>query len=121
MISTTQLRIGNWVSFKGLWEVQVSGIRGSVIYIDGNQGVFMDENFDPIDLTAEILEACGFEQKAIGYYWKNDYCVYYTNSGLHQYKIHKEGVYYPPIIASLHQLQNLFFALTGQELQYSPK
>lgn len=64
--------------------------------------------YEPILITPEILEACGFEKCS---------CDGYKHHGLHISKNDKEELYYRGIILkSLHQLQNLYFTLTGEEL-----
>lgn len=75
----------------------------------------------PIPLTAEILtEWCGFKSDHPAYYYifiEDDvFQVYYNNSGLHLYGV-KYRYEYLTEIKYLHQLQNLYFALTGQELE----
>ena len=76
----------------------------------------------PIPLTPEILEKCGFQWDI---YWQgltdgnwvltegenNTYRLAY---GKRRHDVIVYGIKY------LHQLQNLFFCLVGQELNYTP-
>ena len=74
----------------------------------------------PIPLTPEILEKAGFEKKYDGDYftlpdelckggWDKRFIYYLPYFNLSTYTGNIQ-------IAHLHQLQNLYFALTGQEL-----
>lgn len=121
MIQANSLRIGNWVSFKGLWQGTVREVGTSgVILIEGNDGIFDDENIQPIPITEQVLFACGFGRQdkiPIGY-WKE--LPHYT---VGKFEIFQEGDYkFAPTlpIRFLHQLQNLYFALTQTELNYKP-
>lgn len=85
--------------------------------------------YEPIPLTPEILIACGFkmrnEKKQDDYYhnyWlPNNYCISHC---VHGTDIHDEGKFYcgksEVEVKTLHQLQNLYYALTQTELGYKP-
>jgi len=76
------------------------------------------EYYEPIPLTEEWLLKFGFEKINVNErYWVKSVCL------IHQR--HDEGLdYLPspfgPVIKYeyVHQLQNLYFALTGEELEY---
>lgn len=134
MIKASELRIGNCILYLNELYI-VDGIRYekeapeskwriSFRTVDDNNpakqilrnGKF--ENWiDPIPLTPEILEKCGFYKSHLGGYWKSgqrldinaesiSYCLYENfNEVLRSKKLQY-----------LHQLQNLYFALTGSEL-----
>ena len=115
MIDPKQLRIGNFIVHK----------TGTIIEVTAHEIGTLDYNphyrsdHTPIPLTPEILEGCGFVRigrYAIGAGGYNEYC----NGKVKLLKVGKEDVYilafYEPKIQYLHQLQNLYFALTGQEL-----
>ena len=70
----------------------------------------------PIPLTEEWLRRFGFKQRNVGYYFIKDMCLSYANVGLHNYTLRLDG-YYIHDIKHVHQLQNLYFALTNTELQ----
>ena len=70
----------------------------------------------PIPLTPEILEKCGFVSHAINYYHLGEFYISYANIGLFEYR-HRDTYV---IFKHLHQLQNLYYALTGEELNYKP-
>ena len=129
-----ELRIGNWIydSDEAHHYFQVEEIRKekgfnglTVVYRNGSFRVAEPE---PIQLTEEILLKCGFE-KLKGKNNENtfmnadlnfgnpvlkltDYTMLCTNGG-YEY-LFLDGFRLP--CKYLHQLQNLYFALTGQEL-----
>ena len=107
MINANELRIGNWV--KDSLGYLVIGVNAKVEFASA---------YEPIPLTPEILEKCG----AIVYE--------FDNGEQNQYRI-KERLFVirdgdivdygsSVIIKHLHQLQNLYFALCGEELNYTP-
>lgn len=99
MVNASELRIGNWaVNY------------GNYVCIEADDIVdchYSPESYDPISLTPEILEKAGFRID--------------PNSKKHAGKVHRcQGITInleTSRIKYLHQLQNLYFALTGEELQ----
>jgi hypothetical protein len=77
----------------------------------------------PIPLTPEILEKCGFEKgECKGWYEKRPFI---DSQKIELFKPEGLPFHYAdgglcPNILSLHQLQNLYYALTGEELTYNP-
>ena len=123
---SNELRLGNWVLNNGKPYQILNGIDNNYIY--GLDSVILDshiyksslEYIDPITLTEEILLKCGFESD-----YKSIYAKYIPNDGGYfhiKYNSHNNGFYlvlhgfYVARIKHLHQLQNLYFALTGEEL-----
>jgi len=116
MIVANELRIGNWV------EIDQYGNTRNIIRI--NSGSDIDQVVklrpSPIPLTPEILEKCGFDKEGDTYkiVTKNlDYCfkISFTGSGyFSQNAIAKQPTLY------LHQLQNLYWCLCGEELTFKP-
>jgi len=108
MIKINELRIGNWINEQGL-ELQV-GIINSELF----------KGSEPIPLTEEWLLKFGFictrDKKKdgrfnISVYEKDTYLI--QDNGLFEYSE-------TPIASDIlyvHQLQNLMFALTGEELE----
>lgn len=128
-ITAMELRIGNLVLFAGLVnEISVVS-KQSVQFETGGGNVFELQHLSSIPLTPEWLERFGFRYKNpgaggqdswAGYgYWalsgNNDFNLIGTKSGT---------VYFQRCwdwhIKSVHQLQNLYFALTGSELIFKP-
>lgn len=140
MIKTEELRIGSKVAMgdhhctvnsihavpqTGECFVRISGFLDK----DPQYQVYLYQ-LEPIPLTPEILLSCGFEklpQQAGGYqgYLLNDdfelgwdihnNCFYYQCANREGYR----NECYVSLVG-IHQLQNLYFALTGKELQYTP-
>lgn len=129
MIDVKELRIGNLVEIettingRSLRSVErVIGLLDNTIFFDMNDvnGKRSVEYCIPVPLTEEILLKCGFKKiNHIGGYsfWSYDknkvnfYCdIYdrYTRVG---------GYSIPNHIIYVHQLQNLYFTLTGKELE----
>lgn len=109
MIPSNELRIGNWVLFEGLY-CTVSGIFDT----DTN------EDKHPISLTPEILEQCGFVKREDGYVFQPELQnIEYRLVDFHGW-IFSIGFFNwnneITTIKYLHQLQNLFFALSDEEL-----
>jgi len=125
MINPKELRIGNWVIFDRRHE-QILGD------ISGPHGLHQESNsnLSPISLTPEILEKCGFvrsqNRPMQDHYEIKDggkkfilYIPWRIDGLVKLYFAPKWGGIKTPVVY-LHQLQNLYFALTGAELNYSP-
>ena len=121
MIQANELRIGNWITYK-YEPIQVTMIGQYGIQSKDKDSVtnakFVTPDLKPIPLTAEILEQCGFKNTILGgeyvYNERGIMKIYINSIGLVSYKI---GDIIFTTIHYLHQLQNLYFALTGEELQ----
>lgn len=99
------------------------------IFSDSKEYALND--FEPIHLTPEILEACDFkkwdedEQSGITRYTKThsfskDFLIYLYSGGKIEFCIDcDEFSKVLNEVYSLHHLQNLYFALTGKELTYN--
>lgn len=126
MIKPNELRIGNLVYNDYLKKNKyVTGIFDNNIWLSDN----IDEDSDqrasieacqPIPLTEEWLLKFGFEEKQ-GYstskYWKDDKFLYKLNGYFLVINETYEGEALSDNIQYVHQLQNLYFALTGEELE----
>lgn len=112
MIDPRELRIGNLVYCGDEMYVSTKpeAVTADALYAADylKNGLF----FMPIPITPQWLERLGFVCHAIGYYHIGDTFLSYSNTGLHEYQF--RGC--PAILKHIHQLQNLFFALTGTEL-----
>jgi hypothetical protein len=139
MIQASELRIGNWVSY-GTHYVKINGIKSNGIIqtkpaLDGYA-----DAYTPIPLTPEILEKAGFDRR---HHNVNEFDIWVaedteTQSGINQISIvlengnlvlelwhfdysyktnddHEQDLI-DIKVKYVHQLQNLYFALTGQEL-----
>lgn len=122
MIDNQELRIGNYLLMNRRM-VQVGGIPNTIkLLIPGEQYAVEVEEFEPIPITEALLLKLGFEN--VGFY---DNVYSKDNIRVHIDK-NKEidtvlfimyndgGSIFEKEVSSLHQLQNLYFALTGKEL-----
>ena len=115
IIRENELRIGNhFIGYDGK-EFQWLLSDFNILFT----GVDVDELIkSPIPLTPEVLESCGFEVFPWGYVKKSskDFGVR-INLRSFNYDVSGNS---PVKIEYLHQLQNLYFALTGEELEVNP-
>lgn len=137
MIDPKDLRIGNLVSceqigdtytdrkpYYGEYIYEVTGLRGGFVWLDIGHDeeeqtmiVFCEkvpcEHVQPIPLAEYWLKMAGFVDREL-------------TAGPNVFVWHEGGVYirgmsgavHPKEVKYLHQLQNLYFALTGDELQF---
>jgi hypothetical protein len=117
MIAAKELRIANWVNELG--ESFYTPIQVSIKLL--GQIESGEKDFQPIPLTPEILEKCGFERMPLTSVkrWFNKETIFYLQLSKSKYFVYGYK-FYPHGITYLHQLQNLYFFLTGKELIYKP-
>jgi hypothetical protein len=131
MIKIEELRIGNLVSSIGIiYKVTLIDIHGNIRGVEGSTSFNLDKTTNPIPLTEEWLLKFGFQQtdpkKFIGGLYTRK-----KTDGFYGFYINKETMSYCTFdyegtiediikIEYVHQLQNLYFALTGEELNYKP-
>lgn len=129
MIDTKQLRIGNVIGRMVCrppdWNKAVA-----LEFLTPSLAVFLFKNeedvlstFVPVPITPELLEICGFVDHA-GNGWgsrlqlnSTDELAWYKQDNSLKYQTQGSGFSRDFSIKYLHQLQNLFFALTGDELK----
>ena len=129
MINANELRIGSCVMYNNRL-FQIEAISRSLPCLNTDEfgiGVVDWNNIEPIPLTPEILEKCGLKN---GNSELDRNVFYSTNKHLAQFSVNISGsfgIYVGVFIALrsvhleyLHQLQNLYFALTNEELNYTP-
>ena len=124
-MKANELRIGNLV--EGIRIGKVKSIFITHFQVDDFDGITLGNslqlNFKPIPLTEEWLLKLGFKESLLGVYFPypyNDFELGYfgsVNGSKKGYVITSlvgkmEGIKY------VHQLQNLYFALTGEELTF---
>ena len=127
MIKANELRLGNKVHFQSITgEKSVATIKliGNPDVLPLSSGaVIIESNFKeeycsyelifPIKLTDEIIEKCNFKYSRPNFQsssLRNSSSIY---EPIYTYVNQPIGVH----LESLHQLQNLYFALTGEELE----
>ena len=122
-MTAEELRIGNYVldeenKVRLVTELSRALIRTSFDLI------LLASEVKPIPLTEEILLKCGFEIN--GKYYRSKYIqdsiklIYYFNQRVLYFKYKGEFspmIQIPRAIESLHELQNIYYALTGEELE----
>lgn len=121
MIKANEVRIGNWVEDIAPYDKQYLQIRWENIGKISENGY----KYRPIPLTPEILEACGFVNKPnetfnLSYELTIDGFASTFRTWQYRGEWYIEPMGYDTgniSIEYLHQLQNLYFALTGQELE----
>ncbi|HEY4288258.1 MAG TPA: hypothetical protein VGN00_14235 [Puia sp.] len=124
MIKASELRIGNLIEGK---RGEVLTVSGSMIDLlsrkDGDPRGTVDERVEPIPLTEEWLERIGFikgtamtDRKV--FYSSGSHSVIHSVNLSGSVMIHRAGdkMVLDSHIEYVHQLQNLYFALTGEEL-----
>lgn len=123
MIKPQELRLGNLVTdsrgkILNILELLESYARVYTIRKDWWSSTSYEE-FEPIELTEDWLEKLGFE-KTTPDGWLclnicNDWTFLYWNKGLLELSVNRHSVVLKNVM-HVHQLQNLTFALTGEEL-----
>lgn len=129
-MKANELRIGNWIIQNG-YDEAVDGVRyadhslDEVIQVESETIGYVEDEpefFDPIPLTEEWLIKFGFKKEE-----SNGLYVIYESDDV-DIVWHGESLCFESIpmftnekalkhIKSVHQLQNLYFALTGTELE----
>jgi len=122
-MKANELRIGNYVKYSDF----ASAKKSEIVMVDISDLILLKNMvegcfYDPIPLTPEILVKAGFEETynsrfrvkfdhithgEIGYTFSD--IENYYGKGFRYYDHHIDIKY-------VHQLQNLYFALTGEEL-----
>lgn len=120
-IKANELRIGNWVQhsvyINSYIKVESLNNDGINLYPFVHDTICETYNFNEIEgiqLSEEILLKCGFV-KGYPSYCLNGFELLYNN--VIGFRFSVEGQYGWDEIKYLHQLQNLYFALTQTELE----
>ena len=124
-ILSTELRIGNLVSENVLGISKVVGIIKSAAFLSNSPKSHYTielKNINPIPLTPEILEKCGFvyctNVDEDDLYIKDNFRLEHMefssveNDGFYFYREYMDELN----VITLHQLQNLYWCLCGEEL-----
>jgi hypothetical protein len=118
-MKATEFRIGNIVYVKGKVD-ELSGIADNDYYSTGYGHGVWDDDIEPIPLTEEWLLKFGFNYiDDDGAYLALKYRGFYIHSDdSDEFSIATIKVQdFRIVIKHVHQLQNLYFALTGKELE----
>jgi len=132
-MKATELRIGNILNYQigsSIEQGIVTAISHKIIVIDYKTNYKTDTNPDyennyrliPIPLTEEWLLKFGFEIRRDHWYWLGNYFAIVNEPAYKEqeeywvWQVYDEGGVDMPHFKYVHQLQNLYFALTGEEL-----
>lgn len=129
MIAVTELRLGNWVRPYFYFSDQQKSEEALLppVQVDADLMKFFLDNklvtYNPISLTEEILLGCGFKN---GSYHTNWFSHYELTSHIVKYDDgfileEVDDIRISTSFHYLHQLQNIYYALTGTELVYTVK
>lgn len=120
MIEPHELRIGNFVEVENYKIIQLENIhpKGTT---KGDE-IYLSSMLKPIELNEDWLLKFGFEKKA-----EHNFALHVlTRSIIHAYTHDKVEIelgnrtgysFGYPAVKNVHQLQNLTFAITGEELK----
>ena len=122
MIQSNELRIGNWVK-RNEYNAKFIALSVSGLVAereDGARYYGAIHALEPIPLTEELIAKCMFSEYEfeddIFLHDEEDVCVQKSGKVYYPYSFENSDTIGTPI-RYLHQLQNLFFALTGKELE----
>lgn len=135
MIKANELRIGNHVLYKPYGNrdgqpVRIEGLLGMKAYFDRHSNESgMLHCLQPIPLSEEWLDRMGFEKRDIDgqiYFSFGGVDIAASNSSDGYFLVtedaHEGNLYWlGNPFKHVHQLQNLYFALTGEELSINEK
>lgn len=121
-MNANELRIGNWVEYRDdNLNLEFKPIEIGVADIVSIDAACDNMYYEPIPLTPEILEKCGFDSDwsyDIPKYQKNNFIMFWDGETLSANFGHMVDL--SVYLKHLHQLQNLYYALTQTELKYEP-
>ena len=122
MENSKDLKAGNYVLHRGeikpIWQVRYNAVD-FLIGFDKNENPFYQSwklvAIEPIQLSEEILLKCGFVENGdtSQFHLEGQIVSYNKLDGVHFWIMGTDKCIR---VKHLHQLQNLYFALTGQEL-----
>lgn len=107
-MKATELRVGNWYRFDGPTPNQFEQIEAQdIVELQDDP---CEDAFKPIPITEEWLVKFGFEKRE-SIWTLNEICI----SSWFSFRYSEDPLKVQEI-DFVHQLQNLYFALTGKEL-----
>jgi hypothetical protein len=125
MIKENELRIGNYINspYGGASEITEIGYEECGYYIrprGSHSGYYIDSHCSPIPLTDRWLIKLGFNYDTctrwFGIDTEDSYFHLRKKRGGYVFIFCLDGVYREKIFKSVHELQNFFYALYGEEL-----
>jgi hypothetical protein len=128
MVEVNELRIGNWLDgINGRFQVLTIypyKIAYKIANALGEFSYYLKEDCEPILITKDIIELCGFNQTK----WEDDVYENETGDSIEFIKATEDKPAYINFftaqnydhsvkVYSVHQLQNIFFAINNKELE----
>ena len=127
MIKASELRIGNWIIDRTYTTPQEECIDINTFHLIAiNEDVL--ELYSPIPLTKELLLKFGFKENRKGYCkfidWtkgaynnksRRNFVIRFSNKDNYRIEMQSMAI---TIVRYVHELQNIYFALTGEALIY---
>jgi hypothetical protein len=122
MIKAIELRIGNWFNLYDNYNSQVTGLTntGSVWFVKGpnnKECAFSTSMIKPIPLNEEWLLKFGFSFVKLDNSYKTRFLRIRLLTSGNVAHLTNEGYLYQIKLDYVHQVQNLYFTLHGEELQ----
>jgi hypothetical protein len=113
--TSTELRLGNlFIEKYSNEQIEVIELKKDEIMFSGDfKGKWQAE---PIPLTEEWLIKFGFKNSGMGFYRKIESCMELINISDLYFRFYYKGKSVQADMNHVHQLQNLFHALTQKEL-----
>lgn len=115
-----ELRIGNYINYKDenhLFEVVAIDDLG-VRVKDEEQITWIEYDcFDPIPLTEKHLIGFGFKEDEFGNFENESRLILFKKEDYYYFIVQWGSSVIGAETKNVHQLQNLYFALTGEELK----
>ena len=128
-INVNELKIGNIVGiaeFMNFKIAKVLEIRKERVLVEEKVGIYSSKNHKiiPVQITEDLLLKLGFEKSFKNDYWFSirigDKRLLVSILGnIEIEKWDKTMISFLSVCEYVHQLQNLFFSLTGEELVFS--
>lgn len=95
--------------------ILINGEDGTIKLDDGFENYYGEIELNPVKLTPEIFEKAGFESFGVGYlHVGTEILIHPFEAG---YKLFGSEWPIGKPFFHVHQLQNLYFVLTGEELE----
>lgn len=120
MINIDELRRGNYILYKDTFEndiwlmVTSISLAGTIWLVTGTP----INHCSPLPATKENIVRLGFNELGLydNVYQKDDFRIHFSNNNTCLLQYQKGNNYFEKQINSIHQLQNIYFALTTKEL-----
>jgi hypothetical protein len=112
-----ELRIGNIIRFSedgAIFTIDSIEQQGLSVQNEKEIAWINLDEFEPIPLTEDWLLKFGLEKQGLNKFWKNPLFLHFRVENC-VFIVNEKYVY----LSHVHQLQNLYFALTGEELTYT--